>query len=173
MKKEHKILLQDRAKKLSMEPGVSDSGREFMDVITFSLSTETYAIESVFVREVYPLKTYTLLPGTPDFILGIINVRGQILSVTNLKKFFHLPEAGIGELNKVIIVSNGLMEFGILADVVHGTRRIAKNIIQQAPPTISGVGADYLLGVTSGSIIVLNIQAILEDKSIIVDIEVN
>jgi purine-binding chemotaxis protein CheW len=173
MKKEHEILLQDRARKLSLEPPVSVSGKEVMDVITFSLASETYAIESVFVREVYPLKAYTSLPGTPDFVLGIVNVRGQILSVINLKKFFHLPEAGIGELNKVIIVRNGRMEFGILADVVHGTRQIAKSLIQQPLPTITGIGADFLLGVTRDSLILLNIEHMLQDQSIIVDIEVN
>jgi len=91
-----------------------------IEVIAFTLVTEIYGIESNFVKEVYTLTDFTPLPGVPSYIFGIINVRGQILPVIDLKKFFNLPEKGLGELNKVIILSNGLMEFGILADVVLG-----------------------------------------------------
>ncbi len=169
MKQEHKTLLLERARLLAREPETPVTGKGFIDVVTFSLAGETYAIESLFVREIYPLRAYTPLPGTPDFVLGIINVRGQILSVINLKTFFHLPVGGLGELNKVIIVNDKNLEFGILADEVLGTMQIAKENVQPAIPTMSGVGAEYLLGVTPGSILVLNIKRILEDKAIIVD----
>ena len=88
-----------------------------IEIITFTLATETYGVESAFVREVYPLKEFTPLPGLPPFIFGIICVRGQILPVVDLKKFFNLPEKGLGEMNKVIILGNGQMEFGIMARV--------------------------------------------------------
>ncbi len=170
MNQQDKELLQERSRYLAMEPATIDSGREMMDVVTFSLAGESYAIDSLFVKEIYQLRACTPLPGTPAFVLGIINVRGQILSVVNLKTFFQLPETGLGELNKVIRVSNENMEFGILADEVMGTLLIAKDTIQAAIPTISGPGAEYLLGVTPGSILVLNIQKILEDKSLIIDV---
>lgn len=103
--------------------------KEFLEIIEFRLASETYGIESAFVREVYPLKDFTPLPGAPPFVLGIINVRGQILSVVDLKKFFNLPQKGLGELNKVIIIRNEQLEFGILADVMLGTRPISLETI--------------------------------------------
>ncbi len=86
----------------------------------FLLTHENYGIESVYVREVHPLKELTPLPCTPSFVLGIINVRGQILSVIDLKKFFDLPAQEPTSLNKVIIFHNNRIEFGILADAVIG-----------------------------------------------------
>ncbi|MFZ4571337.1 MAG: chemotaxis protein CheW [Bacteroidales bacterium] len=169
MNKEHRELLQERSRNLAREPEASDAGREMMDVVAFSLAGESYAIDSSFVREIYPLKAYTPLPGTPDFVLGIMNIRGQILSVVNLKTFFQLPETGLGELNKVLRLSNENMEFGILADEVIGTQQIAKDTIQPAIPTIIGRGAEYLLGVSRESILVLNVLKILEDKSLVID----
>jgi len=112
------------------------------------------------------------MPGVPPFIFGIINVRGQILPVVDLKKFFNLPEKGLGELNKVIILCNDQMEFGILADVVHGTQTIEVEDIQVVPFTVSGIGEEYLKGVTKESLIVLNAERILSDNSIIVNEEV-
>lgn len=173
MKNQHQALLKERARLLAEVTGIPDINKEFIDVITFSLAQEVYAIESAFVREVYPLKTFTTLPGTPGFVLGIINVRGSILSVLNLKKFFHLPEEGIGELNKVIIVQEGKMEFGILADVVHGTERLDKLLLQPPLPTISGLGAEFLTGISPESHFILNIRKILQEPSIIVDTDIN
>ena len=127
------------------------------------------ALNRAFVREVFPLKDFTPLPGVPSFVLGIANIRGQILSIIDLKKFFGLPQIGLGQLNKLIILRDENMEFAILADDILGTHSIAVGEIQNAPPTISGPGADYLRGVTSKGIILLDAGKILGDEKIIVD----
>ena len=139
------------------------------EIIEFILAAESYGIESAFVREVYPLKDYTPLPGVPPYIFGIINVRGQILPVVDLKKFFNLPEKGLGELNKVIILRNERMEFGILADAVHGTQVIYAGRYVAAPPTVTGIGEEYLKGVTKERLIVLYAEKLLTDKNIVVN----
>ena len=125
------------------------------------------------MREAYPLKDFTPLPGVPPFVLGIANVRGQILSIIDLKKFFDLPEEGLGQLNKLIILRDEQMEFGILADEILGARSIALDAIQAAPPTISGIGAEYLRGVTAERVIILDGEKILNDERIIVHQQAN
>lgn len=169
MKKEIRAILKNRAIALAQEPEQKRVASEILDVITFTLTTETYGIESAFVREVYPLKDFTPLPGVPLFIFGIINVRGQILPVIDLKKFFNLPEKGLGELNRVIILWNDQMEFGILADVVHGTQTIEINDIGDIPPTISDIGEEYIKGITADSLILLDAEKLLTDKKIVVN----
>ena len=166
--KEKSAILKARARVLARETRGAGAAREFLDIIEFSLAAETYGIESAFVREVYPLKDFTPLPGTPPFVLGIVNVRGQILSVIDLKKFFNLPEKGLGQLNKVIIIHNHLMEFGILADAVLDARPIALETIQAAPPTVTGIGGEYLKGVAGGGMIILDAEKILGDEKIVV-----
>ena len=161
-------ILKARARVLARETEESGAAREFLDIIEFNLAAETYGIESAFVREVYPLKNFTPLPGTPPFVLGIVNVRGQILSVIDLKKFFNLPGKGLGQLNKVIIIRNDRMEFGILADAVLDARPIPLETIQAVPSIVTGIGAEYLKGVTSGRMIILDAEKILCDEKIIV-----
>jgi purine-binding chemotaxis protein CheW len=167
LKEKHSIL-KARARTLAHEPQRTAEAQEFLEVIEFCLASETYAIESAFVREIYPLKDYTPLPGVPSFIFGIINVRGQILSIIDLKIFFNLPAKGLGQLNKVIIIQNGDMEFGILADEVLGSRIIAAEAIQTFLAAVSGIGIEYLRGVTAERVIVLDAEKILEDENIIV-----
>lgn len=160
-------ILKARARELAVEQDM-DVSREFIEIVEFCLASEIYGIETKFVREVYPLKNYTALPGTPTFVLGIINVRGQILSVIDLKRFFNLPVKGLGDLNKVIILRNDRMEFGILADAILGTKSIMADEIQASPVTVTGIGEEYLRGIAPGRVIILAAEKILNDDKIIV-----
>ena len=172
MKKETRALLNMRAIAMAIEPGQKRETSTVIEIIEFILAAESYGIESAFVREVYPLKDFTHLPGVPSFILGIVNVRGQILPVVDLKKFFNLPEKGLGELNKVIILRDEQMEFGILADEVIGTKVIDKEEVLSVPSTITGIGEKYLKGVTKDRLIILSAENLLSDKTMVVNEEV-
>lgn len=173
MKKEFRTILKNRAIAMAQEPEQKRAASATIGVIAFTLAAETYAVESAFVREVYPLRDFTPLPGVPPYIFGIINVRGQILPVVDLKKFFNLPEKGLGDLNRVIILYDNQMEFGILADVVNGTQNIEPEDIRVVPATVTGIGEEYLKGVTKERLIVLNAKRLLSDKSIVVNEEAN
>ncbi|MFZ2444828.1 MAG: chemotaxis protein CheW [Syntrophobacteraceae bacterium] len=164
---ESKKILKARADQLARQSGEAQVG-EVIEVVEFMLADERYGIESAFVREVYPLKDYTPVPCTPPFVLGLVNVRGRVLSVIDVKKFFDIPEKGISDLNKVIIIHDPNMEFGILADSILGVRDIALRDIQPALPTLTGIRGDFLKGVTIERTVILDAKKLLADKKIIV-----
>jgi purine-binding chemotaxis protein CheW len=165
---EKKQVLKARAQALAREPEGKDASTGFIEVIEFLLAYERYGIESSYVREVYPLKDLTPLPCTPSFVLGIISARGRILSVIDLKKFFDLPEKGLTDLNKVIIVHDDLMEFGVLADAILGVRSVPLKEMQPSLPTLTGVREEYLKGVTKERVVILDAQKLLSDRKLIV-----
>ncbi len=177
---EKQKILRQRAKALAQEPLKKESAEEHLEILEFLLAYEKYAVESKYIREVYPLKEFTPLPCTPPFVLGIINVRGQIFSVIELKKFFDLPEKGISNLNKVIIIStdepvvNGIagMEFGVLADAILGVRLIPVHEIQPTLPTLTGIREGYLRGITKDRVVILDGKKLLSDQKIIVNEQV-
>ncbi|MBI5643251.1 MAG: purine-binding chemotaxis protein CheW [Deltaproteobacteria bacterium] len=140
---------------------------DFIEAVEFMLAYEKYAVESAFVREIFPMTELTPVPCTPSFVLGIINVRGQIISVIDIKKFFDLPEKGLTDLNKVIILKSEDMEFGILADSITGCRYINPDSLKILP-TLTGIREEYLKGVTDENITVLDAGKLLSGKSIIV-----
>lgn len=160
-------LLQARALALARQTATVDTVAR-IEVVVFLLAYETYAIETAHVREVYPLRDLTPLPCTPPFVAGIINVRGQVLSVVDIKKFFDLPERGLTDLNKVVILSDGVMEFGILADSIVGVRTIPLDAIQPPLPTLTGIREDYLQGVTAERLVILDALKLLADDAIVV-----
>lgn len=165
---EKKKILRERAKTLAQEAGKKEP-EESIDVLEFLLAFERYGIETSHIREVCVLIDLTPLPGTPQFVCGIINVRGKVLSVIDLKKFFDLPEKGLGDLNKVIILSSAGMEFGVLADVILGIRKIGLSGLQPSLPTLTGIREDYLRGITGDRLIVLDTKKVLSDKRILVN----
>lgn len=165
-------ILRERALALALEPDAAKPPESSFEVIEFGLAHERYAIESAHVREVVPLENLTPLPCTPAFVLGIVNLRGEIVSVIDLRKFFDLPITGLPDLNKVIVLESASMVFGILADVVHGVRRIALDDIQPSLPTLTGIREKYLKGITAQRTVVLDAAKLLADGDIVVQQQV-
>jgi purine-binding chemotaxis protein CheW len=166
---ETKAILKARAKALAREQEPDQCEQDRLEVIEFVLANEKYAVESSFVREVYPIRELTPIPGAPPFVLGVTNVRGQIVSVVDLKKFFGLPEKGLTDLSKTILISDGEMEFGLLADTVVGLRHILLRDLQATLPTLTDVQTELLKGVTPARVAVLDSGRLLSDQRMLVD----
>jgi purine-binding chemotaxis protein CheW len=170
---ETRRILQVRAQALARASETAEAGGEYIEVLEFSLAQEGYAVETLHVRDVYPLEQLTPLPCTPAFVLGIVNLRGEILSVIDIKKFFDLPEKGLTNLNKVIVLESATMRFGILADAIAGTRRIPVASIQRSLPTLTGIREQYLKGVTPDRTTILDAEALLTDPTIVIQEQVH
>ncbi len=172
--KEKREILQARTRLLAAWGKIEATAPDqLLEVVEFVLGTEHYGIELSHIREIHPLGEFTPLPCTPAFVLGLVNVRGQILSVINIKKLFDVAEKGLTDLNKIIIVHAHRMELGILADAIPGVRSIALKELQPALPTLTGIRADYLKGITKDPLVVLDVEKLLADESILVDEAVN
>ena len=165
---EKKEILKTRASELAREVEKKEKDETHLEVVEFLLANERYALELDFIREIYPLKEFTALPCTPNFVMGIINVRGQILSIIDLKKFFSLPEKGFTDLDRILILRSDEKEFGILADEILGVQSIPISDIQPSLPTLSGIRDKYLKGITVERIVILNGEKILSDTEIVV-----
>jgi len=168
---ERKEILKARAKALAGESGEGESVTEQLEVLEFRLAYETYGIEMSHVQETAPLRELTPLPGTPPFVLGLINLRGRILSVIDIKKFFDLPEKGLTDLNKIIVLHGEEMEFGLLADEILGVRSISRDGMYPPLPTLTGVREEYLLGVTGERTVLLDGHKLLTDEHLVVNDE--
>jgi purine-binding chemotaxis protein CheW len=167
-----RAILHERALTLAAEPRAENAPEQEMELLEFALAQERYALETSCVQEVHTLKELTPLPCTPAFVRGIANIRGRITSVIDIKKFFDLPDRGLTDLNKAILLSDGHMHFGLLADSVIGVRRVPIAQIQPPLATLSGIRVDYLRGITAERLIVLDAGKLLKDRTIVIDQEV-
>jgi purine-binding chemotaxis protein CheW len=166
-----KAILRRRANDLSKALPKETKGSYF-EYIQFALADEIFGIEKEFVKEVFFLKDLTPLPCVPNFIVGIINNRGKILSVIDLKKFYDLPDAGITELNSVILLQNNQLEFAILTDKILGVAKAYKDELLKTLPTLKGIREDFLKGITPERVIILDQNKILNDERLIINEQV-
>lgn len=139
-----------------------------LEVLTFNLGNELYAIGSEHVAQVLPLSQYTPLPNTPPYVLGIVNVRGRIVSVLDLRVLFELPIEGLSERSFLLVLHSADMEFGLLIDRVLGVAQIRRETLQSGLANLSGVRANYLLGITREQCTVLDGARLLGDSSLCV-----
>jgi purine-binding chemotaxis protein CheW len=164
-------ILRDRARRLASVPS-SEPSEEQVDVFEFGLADERYAFLVSQVHDVQPLRELTPLPCTPPFLRGLVNLRGRLVAVIDLKRFFGLSEPGITDLHRIVLLRKGDVEIGLLADTVEGVHVIGKHHIQPAPPTVGGIAAEYIAGVTPDRLVVLDADAILDDPRLVIDEDV-
>ena len=169
---EKKKILRERALTIAQVREEEPAASEIIEIVEFQLSSERYGVESSYVREVYSLKELTPLPCTPSFLLGVVNVHGQIISVIDIRKFFDLPAEGLTDINNIIIVGKEKMELAILTDAITGMRSMSLQDIQPSLPTLTGIRAEYLKGVTNERLVILDVLKILSDKTITVHEEI-
>jgi purine-binding chemotaxis protein CheW len=172
MNPEDREILRTRARALARRPESPTAADASLELLEFRLARECYGLETRHVHEVYPLKDLTPLPCVPPFVLGIVNVRGRVTPVIDIKKFFDLPDKGLTDLHRIILVRGHGLELGLLADVIVGVRSIPVDSLQPSLPTLTGIRAEYLKGVTAECLVVLDLDRILTDPKIVVHDEV-
>lgn len=166
-------ILKERAKAIAQPLDRSIENPAVLAFLQFHLAHEHYAIEQRYVREIYPLRDLTPIPGTPGFIRGLLNVRSRILPMIDIQRFFEMPEVGITDLHMAVIVQVDDIELGIVADNVSRVRDINLDACQRTLPTFTGLRAQYTRGITSDHVAILDIVAILNDPRILVNDELD
>lgn len=166
-----RAVLLARARALA-QPAASARDGTSLQVLVFRLAHERYAVDIDAVREVCPLKSLTPLPGVPDFVMGIVNLRGHVVSVLDLKRFFGLPETGLTDMNKIVLLADENMEFGLLADAVTGVLMVDSEALAQTSLPLNDARLPYLKGVTADHLILLDARQLLNDPRMVVDEDV-
>jgi chemotaxis signal transduction protein len=152
-----------------VHPEPTSATTELTEILRFQLAYREYALEMKYVREVILTGEITPVPGTPDFISGICAARGQIISLVDLRVLLKIPEKGLTDLNRVIVITDGKITFGILADTISGVGTIAMD-----QTTITDIceiedSRGYIRGIMENGLCVLDAAVILGDPGIIVD----
>jgi purine-binding chemotaxis protein CheW len=133
-------------------------------IVVFKLQGENYGIEIGQVREIMRKREITPMPRQPPYVEGVINVRGTIIPVVNLKKRFGL-RGDASTHSHTIIVESVHGPVGMLVDSVSEVIRVHPDQIDSAPSMMRGVNSDYLRGicrVSDGLLIYLDVRELLE-----------
>jgi purine-binding chemotaxis protein CheW len=142
---------------------------ETISVLELLLGKENYAIKTEYLKEINVTKKITEIPCTPEYIYGVINIRGNIISVIDLKKFLRLNYVGINDNASVVVIDYNGVLVAIVADEVIGIKNIDTKKIQKEKPDIVKISDQYIQGITDETVVILDINKILSEESLLVN----
>ncbi|NUK29138.1 chemotaxis protein CheW [Parageobacillus sp. VR-IP] len=134
-------------------------------VIAFRLKDEEYAIPVQYVRSIEKIQHITRVPRTAHYVKGVINLRGVVTPIIDLRERFGFPSVPYSEQTRIIIVSIKDFEVGLIVDAANDVLDIPSSSMEPPPEAIGTVAADYIHGVArSGKrlLILLNLEKVLE-----------
>jgi purine-binding chemotaxis protein CheW len=137
--------------------------------VTFHMDNETYGINVTQVREVLRITEIAPVPGAPDYVLGIINLRGNVVTVMDTRKRFNLPPTETTDSTRIVIIEVDGQEVGIMVDSVAEVVDIRQSSIESAPNVGNDDSSRYIQGVTSleGNLLILiDLNRLLTDEEL-------
>ena len=137
--------------------------------LTFSIGNEDYVIEICYVTEIVVMQVITRVPDMPEFIRGVINLRGTIISVMDMRSRFHLDGKEYDDRTCIIVVDVNEMQIGLIVDSVKEVVDIPASQIDPPPTTHSGIKTSYVQGmgkIDENVKIILNVGKILYEEEL-------
>ncbi len=118
-----------------------------MQLVVFDLASEYYGVDIGDVREIIRMQTVTRVPGAPPFVEGIINLRGQVIPVVDLRKRLELEVSEQTADSRIVWVTINDQDVGVIVDAVTEVLRIPLASIEPPSSMVSSVDSDYLRGI--------------------------
>ena len=117
-----------------------------LQLVSFTLANEEYAVDILNVQEINRITEITKVPNAPDHVEGVVNLRGKVIPVINLRKKFGLPEKGAGDTTRIIIMDIQGVTNGLIVDSVSEVLRIPSDIVEP-PPVTANMSSKFIKGI--------------------------
>ncbi len=148
-------------------PAVETATDPVIQLVTFRLADETYGINVMHVQEVLRITEIAPVPGAPDYVLGIINLRGNVVTVIDTRTRFGLPRAETDDSSRIVIIESEQQVVGILVDSVAEVVELHQSEIDSAPNVGNEESSRYIQGVAnreSDLLIVVDLNKLLTEE---------
>lgn len=148
---------------------MSEQAFEDIKVIIFRLKKEEYGVDVRQVNSIERMEHITRVPNTPPFVKGVINLRGVVIPIVDLRKRFGIEEKDYNDSTRIIIVNVEDMEVGLIVDAANDVVDLPAGTIEPPPKVVGGVESKYLRGVAKLSnrlLILLNLDKVLSPEEI-------
>jgi len=118
-----------------------------MQLVVFELGDESYAVDISRVQDINRMQEITEIPHAPESVVGVINLRGRVIPVIDLRKRFGLPDAVHTKDTRIVVVHLEGNLIGVIVDAVSQVLRIPAGIVEPPSPVLAGVDSRYLRGI--------------------------
>lgn len=142
---------------------------ELLQLVSFVVAEEEFAVPILSVQEINRMLQITRVPQSPDFVEGVINLRGRIIPVVDLRKRFGMPSLEQTDDARIIVVEVNDRVIGFEVDSVNEVLRIKSSIVEPPPPMACGLDANYVQGVgklDDRLLILLDLDRLFSDEEL-------
>jgi len=133
--------------KVVEKQGVAKVSNGILQLVTFTLGQEEYAVDILKVQEINRMKEITRVPNSPSYVEGVINLRGKVIPVVDLRKKFGLEEKENDEQSRIMIMDIQGITMGLVVDSVSEVLRIPSSTVEPTPPMASNISAEFIKGI--------------------------
>jgi purine-binding chemotaxis protein CheW len=120
---------------------------ELIQLVTFSIGEEEFGVDILKVQEIIRTMEITRVPRAPEFVEGVINLRGKVIPIIDLRRRFGLPTRDHDQHTRIIVIEISNMIVGFVVDSVSEVLRIPEGTVEPPPPVVSGLESEYISGV--------------------------
>jgi purine-binding chemotaxis protein CheW len=157
----------------SQSPETSDrrGDNPIIQLVGFRLDNEDYAIAITMIQEIILMKPITRIPQVPDFIEGLINLRGSVIPIVNLRKRFGLSAREVDDETRTIVVNIHDKTVGCVVDAVTQVMRINRDQIQPPPLSVLAISHQYIAGLArldDRLLIILELEQLFDEQNAVV-----
>jgi purine-binding chemotaxis protein CheW len=121
--------------------------KDMLQLVSFKLREEEFGVNILQVQEIIRMQEITNVPNAPDFVEGVINLRGRVIPIVDLRKRFGLEAKEHSKATRIIVVMIDQVTVGLIVDEVSEVLRIPEDTVEPPPPIVAGIEADYIKGV--------------------------
>lgn len=155
-------IMDDRAAKLAEAPEDPPRPEEMIELMTFNIGDDAFAIETRYIRTVLQIDHITPVPNTPDLLAGVICSHGEVLAVVDFRLLFNFGREQARPLHHLIVIGEDRAEYAFMVQAVYEVREMTRDQIGPASSTSSY--ADLVQGLTPNGVTVLDVTALLNDS---------
>ncbi|WP_028571463.1 chemotaxis protein CheW [Desulfonatronum lacustre] len=118
-----------------------------LQLVTFNIGDEEFGVEILKVQEIIRMMGITRVPKAPDFVEGVINLRGKVIPIIDLRTRFGMTAQDHDKHTRIIVIEINAVIVGFVVDSVSEVLRIPANTVEPPPPIIAGIESEYISGV--------------------------
>ena len=151
-----------------MSAVMKDNSQQVFRWVTFRLADESYGINVMQVQEVLRMTDVAPVPGAPHYVMGIINLRGNVVTVLDTRKLLDLSTSDITDTSRIMIIESGKVTVGLLVDSVAEVVNIASSDIDPPPSVGNDEGSRYIQGIYSSEqqiLILIDLNKLINEEN--------
>jgi purine-binding chemotaxis protein CheW len=131
----------------NIQKQTSEAIDELLQLVSFRIADEEFGVDIIKVQEIIRMVDITRVPNTPHYVIGVINLRGKVIPIIDMRRRLNLKETPYTKDTRIVVVEEENKIVGFIVDSVSEVLRISSSVLEPPPPMVSGISSDFITSV--------------------------